>query len=111
MKTLILAAAAAVAMTVPALADPIEGNWRTESGQTANIAKCGSSFCITLKTGDFAGRRIGKVKLSGAKYVGTLTDPEDDRTYSGTGRINGNTLSMTGCALRIFCKTQHWLRI
>ena len=111
MKKLILAVAGLAAMTVPALADPIEGNWRTESGQTARISKCGSAFCITLQTGEHAGKRIGRVSPSGAKYVGTITDPADDKTYSGSAQISGSSLKMTGCALKVFCKTQNWPRM
>ena len=70
-----------------AFADQIEGDWKTESGETAKISKCGSSFCITVKTGKFAGKRIGKMKPSGKKYVGTVTDPKDNKQYSGSARI------------------------
>ena len=49
-----LALAAAFTFTASlALADTIEGNWKTQSGETAAITKCGGSFCIKLKTGDF----------------------------------------------------------
>ena len=45
-----------------AFADTIEGNWRTKSGETAAIGKCGGSFCIRLKTGKHAGKTIGRLK-------------------------------------------------
>ncbi|MGB6118611.1 MAG: DUF2147 domain-containing protein, partial [Mesorhizobium sp.] len=47
-RKLTVAAAATLVMTFGALADPIEGNWKTDSGETASIA---SSGAITLKTG------------------------------------------------------------
>lgn len=94
-----------------ALADPIEGNWKTQSGETAKIGKCGSSFCITLKTGKYAGQRIGKMKPSGNKYTGTVTDPADDKTYSGSATLAGNRMNLTGCALKVFCKTQKWNKL
>ena len=94
-----------------AFADSIQGNWRTQSGETAAITKCGGSFCITLKTGTHAGKRIGKMKGSGGDYTGKITDPADDREYSGSAKVNGSTMKMTGCALRVFCRTQTWRKI
>jgi uncharacterized protein (DUF2147 family) len=109
MKKFIIAAAGLAAMTGFALAaEPIEGNWRTQSGETASITNCGGAYCITLKTGKHAGKRIGKVSGSGAKYSGTVTDPADDKTYSGSARVNGSSMKLKGCAYKVFCKTQIW---
>lgn len=94
-----------------ALADQIEGNWKTQSGETAKIGKCGSSFCITLKTGKYAGQQIGKMKPSGSSYKGTVTDPADNKTYSGSASVSGSSMKMTGCALKVFCKTQKWKKL
>jgi uncharacterized protein (DUF2147 family) len=102
---LLLAQGAALA------AEPIEGNWKTASGATAIIAKCGGSFCITLKTGKHAGKRIGKLDGSGADYSGSITDPETDKTYSGAGTVSGNGLKMKGCVLKVLCKSQSWSRL
>lgn len=110
LKTWIVAAL----LTVPGIAlaaEPIEGNWRTSSGATAAIAKCGGSFCITLKSGKHAGKSIGKLSGSGADYSGTITDPETDKTYSGSGSINGKSLRMKGCVLAVLCKSQTWSRL
>jgi len=94
-----------------AFADAIQGNWKTQSGETAKIAKCGGSFCITLQTGKYKGQRIGKMKASGGEYVGTVTDPEDNKEYSGTASVSGSKMKLTGCALKIFCKTQKWKKL
>ncbi len=94
-----------------AFADQIEGNWKTQSGETAKIGKCGSSFCITLKTGKYAGQRIGKMKANGGKYVGTVTDPADNKQYSGSASVSGSKMKLTGCALKVFCKTQKWSKL
>lgn len=99
------------ALSAPAFAASIEGNWRTQSGETANIAKCGSSFCITLKSGTYSGKRIGKMKGSGNSYSGTITDPADDKAYSGSAQISGASMKLKGCALKIFCKTQNWKKM
>jgi uncharacterized protein (DUF2147 family) len=108
-RTIAFAGAIAGALAVPALADPIEGNWRTQSGETAAITNCGGNFCITLKTGAHAGKRIGQMSANGVnKYKGSITDPADDKTYSGFATLTGASMKMKGCALRIFCKSQTW---
>lgn len=108
----ILMATALIMATAPAFAaEPIEGKWKTASGETAQIAPCGGSFCVTLKTGKYAGKRIGKLDGSGASYSGEITDPKDDKTYSGSGSVNGNSLKMKGCVLMVLCKSQTWTRL
>lgn len=94
-----------------ALADPIEGNWRTAAGSTAAIAPCGSEFCIRLTSGTHSGKAIGRMKASGSGYSGTVTDPAEDKTYSGSATISGSTLKLTGCALKIFCRSQTWKKL
>ena len=108
----IAAAAATVMMVGAAFADPIEGNWKTDSGETAAIGSCGGAFCITLKTGKHAGKSIGKMNASGGgKYAGSITDPADDKTYKGSATIAGSSLKMRGCVLAVLCKTQNWKRM
>ena len=66
-----LALAATLIMTGAAWADPIEGNWKTQAGDTAAIVG-GGSFSITLKSGKYAGKTIGSLKPAGDnKYAGT----------------------------------------
>ena len=113
-RTFSIACAAAVftASTTFALsAEPIEGTWKTQSGENAKISKCGSSFCIKLTTGQYTGKQIGKLKGSGAEYKGTVTDPEDDREYSGNANVSGKSMKLQGCALRVFCQTQTWKKL
>ena len=103
------ALAGILVMTGAALADPIEGDWKTKDGPIAAIGDCGGSFCITMKTGKYAGKRIGKMKPDGdGSYSGTITDPKDDKTYTGSASVSGSSLKLTGCALKIFCKSQTW---
>jgi len=94
-----------------AFADPIVGNWKTQSGETAKIGKCGGSFCITLQTGKYKGQRIGKMKAASGKYNGTITDPADNKTYSGSATVAGSNMNLTGCALKVFCRTQKWKKL
>lgn len=95
-----------------ALADEIEGNWRTDRGPIAAITPCGPAFCITMRSGKFKGKAIGRMEAStkGA-YAGEITDPESDKTYSGKASINGDALAMKGCVFGgLICKTQNWKR-
>jgi uncharacterized protein (DUF2147 family) len=107
-------AIAAVLMTAAiAHADPIEGNWKTEKGHTAAIGPCGGSFCITLKTGEHAGKMIGTFEAKGdGKYTGKITDPDTDKTYSGKAAVSGKSLSLAGCVLGgLICKSQTWSKL
>ena len=94
-------------------ADPIVGNWLTESGETAAIAQCGGgNFCVTLKTGTYAGANIGQLAPNGNRYKGKITDPVTDKTYSGKASIAGTKLKMSGCVLGgLICQTQTWNRM
>lgn len=92
-------------------AEAIEGNWKTASGETATIGKCGGAFCVTLKTGKHAGKQIGKLSGTGNSYSGEITDPANDKTYSGSGTVSGDSLSMKGCVLKVLCKSQTWTRL
>lgn len=106
---------AAIAMTAaivsPAIAGDIAGNWRTQSGETARIAKCGGSYCIKLTTGAHSGKQIGKVSGNGPKYTGNITDPSNDKTYSGSATVNGSSMKMTGCVAKILCRSQTWTKL
>ena len=107
-----LALAATLIMAGAAWADPIEGNWKTKEGDTAAIGACGSSFCIKLTTGQYAGKSIGSMKASGAgKYVGSITKPTNGKTYSGSGTLSGSSLTMTGCVLAVLCESQTWHKL
>lgn len=107
-----LALAASIIMAGTALADPIEGNWKTKDGDTAAIGACGASFCITLKTGKYAGKAIGSMKASGGnKYKGTITKPSNGKTYSGSATLSGSSLKMSGCVLALLCESQTWTKL
>ena len=104
----------ALSLTIgtPALAaDSIVGNWKTQSGETAGISKCGSAFCLTVKTGKYAGKRIGRMTGKNGSYSGTIVDPSDSKEYSGSAKVSGSKMKLRGCALKIFCKTQNWSKL
>ena len=108
-----MAMAATMMFAGAALADPIEGNWKTKTGDTAAIGGCGGSFCIRLKTGEFAGKSIGKMTATGGgSYEGSITKPSNGKTYSGSATLSGNSLKMRGCVLGgLICESQTWSRL
>jgi uncharacterized protein (DUF2147 family) len=104
--------AAILLTTAVAHADPIEGNWKTQSGDTAAISGCGGAFCIKLTTGQFSGKSIGRMKAGGGgKYTGSITKPSTGKTYSGTGKLSGTSLKMTGCVMAVLCESQTWSKL
>ena len=107
-RKLILAVVLTGSFIAPAMAeDMIVGAWTTQSGETAQISGNGS-YTIKLKTGKHAGKTIGSMSGSGGTYKGTITDPADDKTYSGSARISGSNMRMKGCVAKILCKSQTW---
>ena len=92
-------------------AEPIEGNWKTQGGETAAITNCGGAYCVTLKTGKHAGKQIGKMSGTGEKYKGSITDPANDKTYSGSASISGTSMKMKGCVLGVLCRSQTWTKM
>ena len=111
-KIIIAAAAMSVLGIGAAIADDINGNWRTEAGETAAITGNGP-FTVTLKTGKHAGKRIGTMNAQGdGKYTGKITDPADDKTYSGKATLTGNSLKMSGCVFGgLICRGENWQRM
>lgn len=107
-----LVAAALIAATA-AYADPIEGKWKTQSGNTARIADCGNAYCITLKTGEHAGMQIGRFRPAGdGRYKGKVTDPANGKTYNGKASLSGDSFTMKGCVLGgLICRGETWSRM
>ena len=110
-RTLVLASALALAAGLAQAEEPIVGKWKTVAGDTAVIAPCGGGYCITLKSGKYAGKKIGTLAGTGGSYNGEITDPSDDKTYSGFGNISGSSLKLKGCVMNVLCKTQTWTRL
>lgn len=118
MMRLLFAATVAGVFLLPPVAGaaaPIEGLWKTESGENAAFYACdGGAMCIKVTTGLHAGKVLSSdLRDAGdGVYAGSLFNPEDERTYSGRATLNGDgTLKLKGCALKIFCKSQTWTRV
>ncbi len=105
-------AAILLALGGPAYAaEPIVGTWRLSNGETVDYKPCGAKFCSTVNTGAYRGKTVGTVEGSGARYTGTVVDPSSDKSYEGRVEINGDTLVLTGCVAKVFCRSQTWTRV
>ncbi len=112
MKSLILATALAATFALPSFAsEPILGKWRAPGGGIVEVSTCGGSYCATVISGQHKGKSVGRMSGSNGEYEGQVTDPRDDRTYSGSATVSTSQLKLTGCALKVFCKTQVWTRV
>lgn len=112
-----------------AAGDP-SGVWVTETGDSkVRLARCGAGYCGTLVSvagkgldannpdPALRGRSVVGVQIvnapnaSGDGYAGTLYNPKDGKTYSGTLKMTGpNTVEVSGCVMSVFCKSQTWKR-
>ena len=126
-KKFALAAAALVLMTGAALADPLEGMWRTVADDNGNsglieVAPCGDMLCGTLiKSFDAAGAEmasdnIGRqiifdtVNDGDGNYSGQVYSPDRDKTYNSRLVLAGDNLSVSGCFLGICRDGGSWTR-
>jgi uncharacterized protein (DUF2147 family) len=118
-------------------AEGAEGTWQTpEDNAVVKIEACGAALCGRIVTSDqlkahpdqtdernrnaalrsrplkgltlFYGVKGGPTEWSG----GSLYDPDDGKTYRGSIKLTGaDTLQLTGCVFRPFCKSETWTRI
>lgn len=126
MNKMILAAVFTVASAVTAMADPVDGVWKTQvdDGAYAHITMsgCGSSICGVISrtfdgSGETKSENIGRklvwdMKSSGggAYKGGKIWQPSTDKIYSSKMSLKGNTLKVSGCFGPI-CKKQTWKRV
>lgn len=112
---MILAAGLVAGTTAPAYADAIVGMWQrpaSEGGTLQRITQCGSSFCVTVASGEYSGQRAGKFDATGnGRYQGEITDLAAGKTYKGKALLKGNSLDMSGCVALVFCRTETWTQV
>lgn len=127
--TLLLAVSGSPALAQKA-AD-LSGLWQTETpGSTVRIARCGGGYCGTIAATAGAGldaqnpdpalrsRKLVGVQImqagtpSGDGFEGSLYNPKDGKTYSGSVTPKGpDTVEVAGCVLSVLCKRQKWRRV
>lgn len=109
----------------------LAGLWQSETpGSTVRLARCGAGWCgtfaATAGTGvdaqnpdpSLRGRKLVGVSImkadtpSGDGFEGSLYNPKDGKTYSGSLTPKGpNTVEVAGCVLSVICKRQTWQRV
>lgn len=127
MKTVLIAAVAVFGFAASAGADPIEGVWKTQPDDGVyyhvKMKPCGAGFCGEFIQKFADGQKvqtdvIGKnavydlVAQGGGKYEGKAWKPSNNKTYKGSGTLNGDTLKVGGCVLGgLICLKQTWNRV
>lgn len=116
MKRLVVAAILAV-VPLAALADPVEGIWKTKPDDNGNfghvqIVPCGANFCGTLvEAFNGQGQKIDSPNVGkrivwdmqaeggGAYGSGKVWSPDRDKTYNSKMTLSGDNLSVKGCVM------------
>ncbi len=132
MKKLALSIAFASLATGAMAADPADGLWKTQPGDTGgylhvSISECGSAICGTIDSAfDGNGDQIldyenlGKQIIwdmvaegSGSYNNGKIWAPDRDKTYNSKMTLDSqNQLTVKGCvAGGLVCRGQTWTRI
>lgn len=130
MRKLLIAAAVA-ALPAVALADGVDGVWKSEANDDGayieiTMAPCAADASLTCGTISKAVTKDGddptyvnlgkpiveSMKSDGAGNYsdGTIWDPESDKTYKSKMTLKGDTLDVEGCVLFI-CSGQDWTRV
>ncbi|MDD8021742.1 MAG: DUF2147 domain-containing protein [Paracoccaceae bacterium] len=126
MKTIILAAALALGAGA-AMADPLEGIWKTQPDDGAyahvKIVPCGPNFCGTIvksfnESGEYKSPNEGKMIVidmapkGNGNYAGQVWRPSNNKTYIGKIALNGKAMKLSGCvAGGLFCAKQAWQKL
>ena len=114
----------------PALADPIEGLWRTAPDDHGDIGyirvgDCGSGYCGVLERAENAqgeaiqpdtlGRKIvwNLTSSKSGEYEGRIYAPDRDKEYMSRLELSGNRISVNGCVLGgLICRDGgQWTRV
>ena len=129
MRTLIAALALTLAAGA-AMADPVEGTWKTKPDDNGNfghvqITPCGAKLCgVLVKAFDGAGTQIDSPNVGkqivwdmnangdGSYGGGKVWAPDRDKTYKSKMALSGDTLAVSGCVLGgAICRASEWTRV
>ena len=126
MKRMVMALALSVGMAAPALADVVEGVWKTQVDDGAyahvTISQCGAALCGVISrtfnaSGEYKSENIGKKLVwdmqpnGGGKYSGgKIWQPSTGKVYKSKMQMSGESLKVSGCVGPI-CKKQSWTRV
>ena len=139
MKTFLLSLGFATALiATPALAGPSPAGTWTMGKVTVKVSNCGANVCANIvalaepiskidgkpkvdrENPDPSKRSrplIGLPVISGmkpagdGKWVGSIYNADDGKTYSATMTLDGNAMKVQGCVLGVLCKTNNFTRV
>lgn len=124
---------------VPAFASSAPGTWAMKNGKvTVRVSDCGSGLCgriVALK--EPISKIDGKPKIDRENpnpslrkrpviglsvlvsmkaagqntWKGAIYNPDDGKTYTGTVKLQGNTMKVQGCVMQVLCKTNTFVRV
>lgn len=126
MKSILLAAGLMLGATA-ALADPIEGVWKTQpddgSYAYVTIAPCGANYCGTITRtfkpeGEYKSENLGKpividmAPKGNGSYEGKVWRPSNNKIYIGKIALNGKAMALSGCVMGgLICAKQAWTKL
>ena len=111
--------AAAFLIVAPALAQAASpyGTWQRSNGARIKVYSCGGGIGMKV-TKSPSPKKVGKTIMCGAKksgantWKGSLLNLDDGQRYSGVVKLNGSSLSLSGCVLGgLVCKSDSWRRV
>lgn len=121
--------AALTLMAGTAMADPVEGIWKTKPDDNGNfghidVRACGTKICGTLiRAFDGSGKEIASPNVGkkiiwdmeptgGGSYgKGKVWSPDRNKTYNSKMKLSGNGLAISGCVLGICRDGGTWSRV
>lgn len=126
----ILVAGAMTLLAGAALADPVEGVWKTKPDDNGNfghvrIAPCGEKLCgVLIEAFDAGGKpvrspNIGKqivwdmsAQGGGSYGGGKVWAPDRNKTYKSKMKLSVDSLAVSGCVLGgVICRASDWTRV
>lgn len=118
MKNLVKTAAIASLMAFsPAIvptafsAEPIVGTWKRSNGTLIKYSGSGPRYCGMVMNGKYKGQSIGCLSGSGGSYKGKVNVLDEGKTYSGKGKVTGNSFKLSGCVFGgVICKSETLMR-
>lgn len=118
LKTTMLAGAmlALAGSFVSASAAEVTGTWTRAKSGAVNVFNCGGKLCAKLTEGSQTGFEMfnGMEKTGASSWSGAgmkHPDMPGFMTFNGTVTLNGNKLTVKGCAVgQSMCDSEVWTR-
>lgn len=108
--------ALAVVASTSAFAGP-QGTWKRSNGAHIKVFNCGGGIGMRVVKSP-SPKKVGKTIMCGAKksgankWKGSVLNLDDNQRYSGYVKLNGNSLTLSGCVLGgLICKNDTWSRL